>query len=201
MATKQIPVHELQTGMYVTKLEVSWIRSPFLRHSFRIEQTSQIERLVRTGVQTVEIDPDRSITISQAEDFRNTDLHTDRQSKQVQTLAPKQIKPLARLNEEYAQAVLAKKQLDQAVHSLYTAIAQTGTVHPEQAAEAVQEITIVARTLPNSALFMALTQHRGGRRVLDSACPDDLHTGPHIGTSAPFESAGITRTRHGCSSP
>ncbi|MDH5668277.1 MAG: DUF3391 domain-containing protein [Nitrospira sp.] len=162
MATKQIPVHELQVGMYVTKLDVSWIRSPFLRHSFRIEQTAQIERLVRTGVQTVEIDPDQSITIGQAEDSRNTDLHTDRQSQQVQILAPKQIKPLAQLNEEHAQAVLAKKQLDRAVHSLYTAIAQTGTVHPEQAAEAVQEITIVARTLPNSALFMALSQHRGG---------------------------------------
>ena len=162
MATKQIPVHELQLGMYVTKLDVSWIRSPFLRHSFRIEHTSQIERLVRTGVQTVEIDPDRSTTISSIEYSHDTDSQTDRQSEQVPTVVPKQIKPLAQLNEEYAQAVMAKKQLDQAVHSLYTAIAQTGTVHPAQAAEAVQEITIVARTLPNSALFMALSQHRGG---------------------------------------
>ena len=162
MARRRLPVYELQIGMHVVKLDVPWFRSPFLRHSFLIEQISQIERLIRAGIQTVEIDLDRSL-LSNPEEDAPVDLPDgERQSEQVQVVPPPSMKPLAQLNEEHAQAVVAKKQLDEAVHSLYTSITQTGTVHPEQAAEAVQEITIVARTLPNSALFMALTQNRIG---------------------------------------
>jgi len=162
MARRRIPVYELQIGMYVAKLDVSWFRSPFLRHAFLIEEPTQIDRLVRAGIHTVEIDPERSITIDQTNESPELPSDSVRQSEQVPALIPKPLKPLAQLNEEHAQALLAKKQLDEAVHSLYRTIAQTGTVQPEQAAEAVQEITIVARTLPNSALFMALTQNRGG---------------------------------------
>ena len=62
-------------------------------------------------------------------------------------------KSLAQLNEEYAQAKLAKQQMDHAVQSVFTTITKTGTVNPQQAAEAVQEITIAMRTLTDSAHF------------------------------------------------
>ena len=81
-------------------------------------------------------------------------------------LSMKQPKPLAQLNEEYAQAKLAKQQMDQAVQSVYTTITKTGTVNPQQAAEAVQEITIAMRTLTDSAIFMALSQNRAGDSTL-----------------------------------
>jgi HD-GYP domain-containing protein (c-di-GMP phosphodiesterase class II) len=73
---------------------------------------------------------------------------------------------LAQLNEEYAQAKLAKKQLVQAVDSVFSTFMKTGTVNPQQAAEAVQEITIVTRTLASSAIFMALSQNRAGDSTL-----------------------------------
>jgi HD-GYP domain-containing protein (c-di-GMP phosphodiesterase class II) len=78
----------------------------------------------------------------------------------------KTLKPLAQLNEEYAQAKLAKRQLTQAVQSVFTTISKTGTVNTQQAAEAVQEITIVTRTLTHSSLFMALSQNQPGESVL-----------------------------------
>jgi HD-GYP domain-containing protein (c-di-GMP phosphodiesterase class II) len=78
----------------------------------------------------------------------------------------KQPKPLTQLNEEYAQAKLAKQQMDQAVQSVFTTISKTGTVNPQQAAEAVQEITIAMRTLTDSAIFMALSQNRAGDSTL-----------------------------------
>ena len=56
MATTRIPVRELQIGMYVARLDLSWFRSPFLRHSFLIEHSWQVERLVRAGVKSVDID-------------------------------------------------------------------------------------------------------------------------------------------------
>lgn len=74
----------------------------------------------------------------------------------------KTLKPLAQLNEEYAQATLAKQQLTQAVQSVFTTISQTGTVDTQQTSEAVQEITIVTRTLTHSSLFIALSQNQPG---------------------------------------
>lgn len=148
--------------MYVARLDLSWFRSPFLRHSFLIERTSQIERLVRAGVKTVEIDPSREINAAPPDQTGAPPPDQAPEPADSQTRPLKHIKPLAQLTEEHARALQAKKQLDESVHSIFSSIARTGTVHPEQAAEAVQEITIVARTLPQSALFMALSQQRAG---------------------------------------
>ena len=163
MAITRIPVRELQIGMYVARLDLSWFRSPLLRHSFLIEHSSQIEKLVRAGVKMVDIDSDRGIA---SHPHQIPDI-TDSASKATPNWSiKKQSKPLAQLNEEYAQAKLAKQQMDQAVQSVFTTITKTGTVNPQQAAEAVQEITIAMRTLTDSAIFMALSQNRTGDSLL-----------------------------------
>lgn len=162
MTTLRISVVELQIGMYVAKLNVSWLRSPFLRHSFLIEHQSQIEKLVRAGITMVEIDLDRGIG---PQPLRTLDIPLSETTIPQEPMGQR-TKSLNQLNQEYAQAKLAKQQLDQAVQSVFSTIAKTGTVNPQQAAEAVQEITIVMRTLSNSAIFMALSQHRGGDATL-----------------------------------
>lgn len=148
--------------MYVAKLDVSWFRSPFLRHSFLIEEQSQIERLVRAGVKTVQIDPARGRDLPLVMDSaEETSLQTPSSMPIVQRLSNTR-KSLAQLNEEYAQATIARSQLEQAVQSVFSTIAGSGTIDRSRAAEAIQEIMIAARTLPNSAIFMALSQHRAG---------------------------------------
>lgn len=164
MALKRIPVPELQLGMYVAKLDLSWFRSPFLRHSFLIKHASQIERLVKAGVKSVEIDLDQSLTAPgkhESEDLALENTLTPPQDG-ASSSPPLPVKPLAQLNEEYAQAQLVQRRLNQAVHTIFSAMTKTGTIHAEQAAEAVQEITIAARTLPPAALFMATSQNRPG---------------------------------------
>jgi HD-GYP domain-containing protein (c-di-GMP phosphodiesterase class II) len=162
MATTRISVSELQIGMYVARLDLSWFRSPFLRHSFVIEHPSQIEKLVRAGVKMVDIDLDRGIA-SQPHQVSDT-THSATDAAPIWSI--KQPKPLAQLNEEYVQAKLAKRQMDQAVQSVFSTITKTGTVNPQQAAEAVQEITIAMRTLNDTAIFMALSQNRAGDSTL-----------------------------------
>jgi HD-GYP domain-containing protein (c-di-GMP phosphodiesterase class II) len=142
--------------MYVARLDLSWFRSPFLRHSFLIEHPWQVEKLVRAGVKSVDIDLDRGIAF---QPYRVSDI-THSAIGATPTCGMNRPKPLAQLNEEYAQAKVAKQQLDQAVQSVFTTITKTGTVNPQQAAEAVQEITIAMRTLTDSAIFMALSQNR-----------------------------------------
>ncbi len=162
MTTQRISVGELQLGMYVARLNISWLRSPFLRHSFLIESPAQIEKLVRAGVKTVEIDLARGIAPQPARPLHISTSEISPVSVQTSS-APK---PLAQLNQEYAQAKLAKQQLEHAVQSVFSTIAQTGTVDPQQATEAVQEITIVMRTLSQAAIFMALSQNRAGDSTL-----------------------------------
>ena len=162
MPTKQVPIYELQVGMYVTKLDLSWFRSPFLRHSFLIEEAAQIAQLVRAGVKIVEVDLERGTYVRCLKNSSGLTDTTTQPSPPTQTLPNRPPKSLAQLNEEYAQAKLAKKQLDQAVHSIFSTFSKSGTVDTRQAADAVQEITIVTRTLASSAIFMALSQNRAG---------------------------------------
>jgi HD-GYP domain-containing protein (c-di-GMP phosphodiesterase class II) len=162
----RLSVHELRIGMYVTKLDLPWFRSPFLRHSFLIEHASQIERLVQAGVTTVAIDLDRGMADAPGVGLDNLEPIQNPCADGVPSGRTRPVKSLAQLSEEYAQAKVAQQQLEQAVHSVFSSIAKTGIVQPEQAAEAVQEITIVARTLPRPAMFMALSQHRAGNDSL-----------------------------------
>ncbi|MDK2745245.1 MAG: DUF3391 domain-containing protein [Nitrospira sp. BO4] len=162
MAKIRVSIFELQIGMYVAGLDLPWFRSPFLRHSFLVEDASQITKLMRAGVKTVDVDPDRGVAsppLSSSNTPPSVSAITD-------STILKRTKALAQLNEEYAQAKQAKQQLDQAVQSVFATIAKTGTVNPQQAAEAVQEITIVMRTLTDSAIFMALSQNRSGDSTL-----------------------------------
>jgi HD-GYP domain-containing protein (c-di-GMP phosphodiesterase class II) len=163
MATIRIPVSQLQIGMYVARLDLSWFRSPLLRHSFLIEHSSQIQRLVRAGVKMVDIDPARG-TISQPHQTLESTTHAALETAPARNV--KNFKSLAQLNEEYVQGKLAKEQMDQAVKSVFSTIAKTGAVDPQQAAEVVQEITIAMRTVTDSAIFMALSQNRAGDSTL-----------------------------------
>ena len=185
MTTKSVPIQDLRVGMYVAKLDVSWFRSPFLRHSFLIEDEGQIAKLRHAGVTHVQIDPTRGLDVAEATPTDVPDNLVDDPMVMVTPLPIERPKPLVQLNAEYAQAKVARKQLEQTVHSLYARISEQGTVDPRLAAEAVQEVTIVARTLPNSAIFMALSQHRGGDSSLSrhalSVCTLSLVVGQSFG--------------------
>ena len=185
MATKTISIDQLRVGMYVAKIDLSWFQSPFLRHSRLIEQTIQIEKLRRAGAKQIVID------LSRGDDVKPSSTLDPLISSQAitltpSTLAPRSIpKPLTQLNEEYAQALVARKQLEQAVHSVFSSISEQGSVDPQLAMEAVQEVSIVTRTLPNSAIFMALSQQRAGDSSLSqhalSTCTLALVVGQSFG--------------------
>jgi len=185
MATKTISIDQLRLGMYVAKIDLSWFQSPFLRRSLLIEQATQIEKLRRAGAKQIVIDLSRGDDV---ETFIDLDQPV---SSQAITLTPQTPpskpvpKPLTQLNEEYAQALVARKQLERSVHSVFSSISEQGSVDPQLAAEAVQEVTIVTRTLPNSAIFMALSQQRAGDSSLSqhalSTCTLALVVGQSFG--------------------
>ncbi len=209
MQTARIPVYELQIGMHVVKLDVSWIRSPFLRHSFVVQNPAQIEKLVRAGIKTVHIAS--SSLQAEGRSGSETEKKRDAPSTGLVTASAPRLKSLAQLNEEYAQAKLARQQLEQAVEGVFAGIAERGTVDPEETAIAAREILIAARTLSASAIFMALTQNGNGDSTLSRHAlsvstialvlgqafgmnPLELH---HLATAALLHDIGLLQIQSG----
>lgn len=185
MATKTLSIDQLRAGMYVAKIDLSWFQSPFIRHSLLIKHASQIEKLRRAGAKHIVIDLSRGNDIETSMD-RDPPTSPQEITLEPNTPLSRPIpKPLTQLNEEYARALVARKQLEQAVHSVFSSISEQGSVDPQLAAEAVQEVTIVTRTLPNAAIFMALSQQRAGDSSLSqhalSACTLALVIGQSFG--------------------
>jgi HD-GYP domain-containing protein (c-di-GMP phosphodiesterase class II) len=185
MTTKTVPIEQLRVGMYVAKIDVPWFRSPFLRHSFLIEHNAQIEKLRRAGAKRVEIDLSRGDDVAQSPASEAPAAFHALVPTPATFALRSTPKPLTQLNEEYAQALVARKQLEQAVRSVFSSISEQGSVDPQLAAEAVQEVTIVTRTLPNAAVFMALSQQRAGDSSLSqhalSTCTLALVVGQSFG--------------------
>lgn len=61
---KVISISDLRIGMYVTKLDVSWLDSPFLSHSRAIKESSDIQVLRDAGVKALTIDLSRGVDLA-----------------------------------------------------------------------------------------------------------------------------------------
>lgn len=185
MPTKAISIDQLRVGMYVARMDLSWFQSPFLRRSLRIEHPSQIDKLRHAGAKHVTIDPSRGDDVDAPPDIDSPTPSPDATLTLDRAPSKPLPKPLTQLNKEYAQAIIARKQLEHTVRSVFSSISQQGSVDPRLAAEAVQEISIVARTIPNSAIFMALSQQRAGDSSLSqhalSTCTLALVVGQSFG--------------------
>jgi uncharacterized protein DUF3391 len=45
LSTQEIPVHSLQIGMYVSRLDVPWVQTPFPIQGFHISKQEQLDQL------------------------------------------------------------------------------------------------------------------------------------------------------------
>jgi len=66
----QIPIDQLKPGMYVIKIDIPWIRSPFLLHHRLVRDQEDIDALRNSGVKDVWIDPEKSISAVNGSDDR-----------------------------------------------------------------------------------------------------------------------------------
>ena len=57
----RIKIEYLKVGMYVHKLEISWMQSPFWRKHFLVGTMSDIEGIKKTGVRHVIIDVSKGV--------------------------------------------------------------------------------------------------------------------------------------------
>jgi putative nucleotidyltransferase with HDIG domain len=146
--------------MYVAGIDCSWFRTPFLKHRFLIKTEEQIERLRRSKVHAVDIDPSKGLDVTSFpimdETLRTISLHTSTQSASAHE-APRSI---ATLSQELTMARETYDKLVQSVKTVFDEINKTGAARPGPINEAIQEITIVTRTLSTHAVFMAMSYGR-----------------------------------------
>lgn len=71
MITK-VPVERLQIGVYVEKIDRSWISTPFLANQFEITSEGQIEKLKEYDIEEVYIDTERGLDVSSPEEVVET---------------------------------------------------------------------------------------------------------------------------------
>ncbi len=157
---KRIPLHQLQVGMYVAGIDCSWFRTPFLRHRFLVQTIEQVERLRRSNIHAVDIDSSKGLDVTSFP-IAEAALHTIGLQTSIQ-IAPVQDAPrsVETLRQELITAQETRDKLIQSVKTVFDEISKTGAARPEPVNEAVQEITIVTRTLSTHATFMAMSHGR-----------------------------------------
>ena len=157
---KRILLRQLRVGMYIAGIDCSWFRTPFLKHRFLVKTEEQIERLRRSDIHAVDIDPSKGLDVASfpiaKETLHTIGLHTSAQAAPAYD-APRS---LGTLNQELTMARETRDKLVQSVKTVFDEIGKTGAARPGPVNEAVQEIIIVTRTLSTHATFMAMSQGR-----------------------------------------
>jgi cyclic di-GMP phosphodiesterase len=60
---KKIPLTQLKPGMFIHEMDISWIKSPFLRHRRKLENQQDILLLKQAGVKFVSIDLEKGFDV------------------------------------------------------------------------------------------------------------------------------------------
>lgn len=87
MALKQIPVSLLRLGMYVTKLDVSWIDSPFITHHILLKSDKQLDKLRKADIKLVTIDTSKGKDVL-VDDHSNSTPHEHSTEKASEDIKP-----------------------------------------------------------------------------------------------------------------
>ena len=133
---KKISIDELQIGMFVVEMDISWIKSPFLLHRRAIKSENDIKLLRQAGVKKLSIDLSKSkIKGSEdgQEDANNIEEDSVRVADQQNTLEAEEEKhqltihdihcddidnPKFKLEEELSRAVILKEQACESFHQI-----------------------------------------------------------------------------------
>ncbi len=169
MAHRRIPLAALRVGMHVTKIDRRWFWSPLLFHSFLVRTVEQIDSLRRHGVTEVEIDPSRGRDVDVSEKPESESGAREWRSDTRLLASPSQettVPSLHTLSQDLSRAREARRRLEQSIHSIFSDIATTGFVEPEEARKIILDMRAVTQSIALPAWFMALSQDRADDPLL-----------------------------------
>ncbi len=159
MAIKRISVDSLKVGMYVAGFDRPWLTTSFLSHSFLVKNEDQIQRLKRSGVRHVDIDPSQGLDLGPDQaPAENTGSAAPPATAAEERPSPRTAGSPQALGEDLARAREVKEEILQALTAAFHTIGSRGVVQSQAVKQMVTQMMPKVLELP--AAFMALIRTR-----------------------------------------
>ena len=149
---KKIPVDQLRIGMYLHKLDASWINHPFWRSAFLISQQADIDKLVSSSITHVIIDT------SKGDDVAAPDAEKTATSSVPPPVASK--KQVTDIADELAQAARICAQANREVKNMFQEARLGKVVDSELAMSLVADISSSVSRNPGALISLARLKNR-----------------------------------------
>lgn len=166
---KKITINDLQIGMFIVEMDISWIKSPFLLHRRAIKSNNDILLLKKAGVKHLTIDLTKSQPVVQAEKpSNNEDIAegfvdeniaegsiAEHEQQQIKKINPESLdKPVTSLDEELDRANVLKKQANEAFQEINDLVKSGQKISVEKLSPIIDET--VSSLLRNSQALLTL---------------------------------------------
>lgn len=145
---KKIPVSQLRIGMYLHKLDASWINHPFWRSAFLVSQQADIDKLVSSSISHVIIDTSKGddVAATETEKIATPSVTTP-------SAAPKQ--QVTDIAEELEQAARTCVRATRDVKNMFQEARLGKAVDSEQAMSLVVDISSSVSRNPGALISLA----------------------------------------------
>ena len=153
---KQVRVDELRIGMYVHRLEASWVDHPFLRNQFKINQISDINKIRKSGIKAILIDTEKGLDIEKQPAVEPSALPA--QVEPVEDRAENSTKPQSSLQEEMVKANQVRQEAGRVITDIMADARLGKRIETERVTPVVEEM--LASIFRNQDAFLGLTRIR-----------------------------------------
>lgn len=150
MPLREIPVEELQLGMYVSKLDRPWTETPFVFQGFILRSQKQID-VMKKFCARVFVDPEK-------EDLSEVEAQATAASIRGTTV----YKEVANLDTELPRARSAIAETSMVLKQITHAVAVGGPIESAKAKEAASGITESVVRNPDAATLLVQLQEKSG---------------------------------------
>lgn len=151
---KCIPVSELKLGMFVQELHGSWLKHPFWKTKFLLEDIEDLTLLKTCGIAEISIDPDKSIC-EPSRPPRSQAIPANNQTTSSMPIRPAPKTSPASLQEEAARAQELCNQSKKAVTDMFREARMGKAIAMDTAHEVVEQITASVERHPQALITLA----------------------------------------------
>lgn len=152
---KRITIEQLCVGMFLQKLEGSWIEHPFWRNAFLVKTQSEVNELIASGIREVWIDTSKGVDVLAAPDKPATPAIA---AKQPENNEPEVVR--VALKQELERAVRICANARQAVKTMFQEVRMGRALNAKQAVTLVQEISASVARNPGALISLARLKNK-----------------------------------------
>ncbi len=169
---KKINVEQVQVGMHIVALDISWLDSPFLSHSKKIKSKTDLDKLKRSGAKIITIDPNKGKDVTQQNKTKQAGQKNKEEKPTKNATEEKnpnkaeieKLKPS--VGEELSVAKNIKTKLVKAVEELHHDLAQNKSISTEKITPLIDQ-TLESLERNNQALMTLAHLSKRSQKIID----------------------------------